>query len=315
METTPATLFYSAPLTPGGREDNWQCDAASHPPDVISNFLTVKTKVEVGDVRTAEDLHPTIDACGFQKFDFPTRVDQKDFMNHGAGSIEAYIQETKDFLKDVLSADEVLHFDTCIRQKDTEAPVKLVDNPFVGPYQRVHVDQNPASARARLKHHAGPDREVRRFQIINVWRAFVEPVKNFPLALLDYRSLDPYVDLVVTRRILPEWMHERWVQDREGYSLKHREEHRWYHWSALTPKEVVIFKCHDSASRSLALSHQRTQSAAQGLADSSDAAPATDDELMDIAGLCPHTAFFDARGPATGHLRSSADLRFLVLYN
>jgi cephamycin C biosynthesis protein len=306
MENIPTTLFYSAPLTPGGREDNWQCDGATRPPEVICNFRTVGVKVGVGDVRTAEDLDPTLDTCGFQKFDFRTQVDQRDFLNHGPASIEAYVQETKSFLKDVLGADDILHFDTCVRQKDTEAPVKLVDNPFVGPYQRVHVDQNPTSARARLRHHAGATREVRRFQIINVWRALVEPVKNFPLALLDYRTLDPQADLVVTRRLLPEWMHERWVQDREGYSLKHRAEHRWYHWSALTPEEVVIFKCHDSASKSLALSERNAQTEDERASDSS---------LMDISGLCPHTAFFDSRGPAQGHLRSSADLRFLVLYN
>jgi cephamycin C biosynthesis protein len=249
-----------------------------------------------------------MDGWGFQKYDFPTQVDQKDFLNHGQASIEAYVEETKDFLKMALGADDVVHFDTCVRQKDTETPVKLVDNPFVGPYQRVHVDQNPASARARLGYHAGSARQVRRFQIINVWRAFVEPVKNFPLALLDYRSINPGEDLVVTRRILPEWMHQRWVQDREGYSLQHREAHRWYHWSALTPQEVVLFKCHDSASKSLALCHDGP--------DADDAATADSrDNGTDIAGLCPHTAFFDARGPAKGHLRSSADLRFLVLYN
>jgi cephamycin C biosynthesis protein len=302
MENTPTTLFYSAPLTPGGREDNWQCDAASRPPEVICNFLTVGIDLGVNDLRTVQGEQPTLDGWGFQKFDFPTAVDQQDFINYGDASIEAYIAETKDFLKRTLGADNVVHFDTCIRQKDTEAAVKLVNNPFVGPYQRVHVDQNPTSAQARLDHHVGPGTQVSRFQIINVWRAFVEPVKNFPLALLDYRSLDPVEDLVVTRRILPEWMHQRWVQDREGFSLKHRDTHRWYHWSGLTPDEVVLFKCHDSASRSLITSHGSVEKGREG-------------GLMDVAGVCPHTAFFDAQGPSVGHLRSSADLRFLVLYN
>lgn len=321
METTPATLFYSAPLTPGGRVDNWHYDAVSRPPDTIKNFLAVKINVDVGDVRKAEDINPTIDVCGFQKFDFPSRVDQKNFMRHGADSIEAYIQETGNFLKDALGADDVLHFDTCIRQRDTEAPANIKDDPFVGPYQRVHVDQNPASALARLKYHGGPDLKPRRFQIINVWRPFIEPVRNFPLALLDYRSLDPYEDLVITRRMLPDWMHKNYAQDLEGYSVKHNERHRWYHWSALTPEEVVIFKCHDSASKSLILSHQRALKIEQALAEGSDIRtvqtdlPSLEGELMDIAGVCPHTAFFDEQGPATGHLRSSADLRFLVLYN
>lgn len=327
METTSATLFYSAPLTPGGREDNWRYDGVRSPPEVFTNFLRVGVEVEVTDVRTAQDLNPTIDTCGFQKFDFPSRVDQKDFMNYGAGSIDAYVQETMNFLKDALGADEVLHFDTCIRKRDTENPVKPKDDPFVGPYQRVHVDQNPASALARLKYHGGPDRKPRRFQIINVWRAFIEPVRNFPFAVLDYRSLDPYEDLVITRRFLPGWMHKNYAQDREGYSLKYNERHRWHHWSAMAPEELLIFKCHDSASKSLILSHRRAAlRVEQGLAESSDIGalqdilPSLDNELLDselidVAGVCPHSAFFNVNGPATGHLRSSADLRFLVLYN
>lgn len=302
MESAPTTLYYSAPLTPGGRVDNWQCDAATRPPEVICNFRTVGVELGVNDLRTAPDLSPTLDGWGFQKYDAPTAVDQKDFLEYGNASIEAYIEETKDLLKNVLGADDVVHFDTCIRQKDTESAVKLVNNPFVGPYQRVHVDQNPTSAQARLDHHASHARHVSRFQIINVWRAFVEPVKNFPLALLDYRTVDPVEDLVVTRRILPEWMHQRWVQDREGFSLKHSDAHRWYHWSGLMPEEVILFKCHDSASKSLLASHGSVPAG-------------TDSGLRDVAGVCAHTAFFNAQGPATGHLRSSADLRFLVLYN
>ena len=150
--------------------------------------------------------------------------------------------------------------------------------------------------------------DFRRFQILNIWRPLIEPVRNYPLALCDYRSLDPQTDLVTTRRILPEWMHKLWVQDREGYSLKHRACHGWYHWGGLTPEELIVFKCHDSASTSLALceaSHEaRTQRTSGGQQFS----------LLDVAGLCPHTAFFDPRGHSTGHLRSSIDVRVLVLY-
>ncbi|MCD9006292.1 hypothetical protein LDO31_08595 [Luteimonas sp. XNQY3] len=302
METVSTTLYYSAPLTPGGREDNWQCDAATNPPAVICNFLTVGVELGVTDLRSARDAHPTLDSAGFQKFDVPTAVDQQGFLDYDNAAMEHYIAETVEFLRAHLGADDVIHFDTCIRRKDTRTEVKLVSNPFVGPYQRVHVDQDPVSAQARIDHHVGRDRRFRRFQIINVWRAFLDPVKNYSLALLDYRSIDPSADLVVTQRILPDWMHQRWVQDREGFSLKHKDSHRWYHWSGLGPGELVLFKCHDSASDSLMKAH--------GGSVARDG-----QERLDVAGVCPHTAFFDPHGPSEGHLRSSADLRFLVLYN
>ncbi|WP_439373840.1 CmcJ/NvfI family oxidoreductase [Bradyrhizobium sp. DASA03120] len=302
METTPTTLYYSAPLAPGGREDNWECDAATQPPTVLCNFrLSVEVNVGVLDLRTADD-QPTLDGWGFEKHLFPTRVDQRGLIDHVSPTIEEYQHEIVGALRRLLNADDVVLFDTVVRHKDTEEPVKMIDSPFVGPYMRVHVDQNPRSAWARLGHHGGPNRVFRRFQILNAWRPLLEPVRNYPLALCDYRSLDPEVDLVTTRRVLPEWMHERWVQDREGYSLKHRPEHRWCHWSALTPDETIVFKCYDSASSSLALK-------ADGAIP-----PELEGELIEVAGLCPHSAFLDPYGPTKGHLRSSIEVRALVFY-
>ena len=302
MQITPTTLYYSAPLTPGGREDNWQCDAVTRPPEVLCNFLlSVEVNIGIFDLRTA-DIQPTLDEWGFEKHMFPTRVNQRDLIDHVPASFEDYKEEITAFLKTLLKADDVVLFDTVVRHKDTEEPVKLIDSPFVGPYMRVHVDQNPRSAWARMEHHGGSNREFRRFQILNVWRPLLKPVRNYPLALCDYRSLDPQVDLVTTRRILPKWMHERWVQDREGYSLKYRPEHRWCHWSALAPEEAIVFKCYDTASKSLALKEDG------GIPKSLECG------LVEVAGLCPHSAFFDPQGPGKGHLRSSVEVRALVLY-
>ena len=307
MEWASGTLYYSAPLTPGGREDNWHYDAVSKPPSVLSNFLTVGIETGVADLRST-NLKPTLDLWGFEKYEFPTSVKQIDLSNSDPEAIDAYRDEITSYLKAVLGADDVVLFDTVVRHKDTEAPAKPSGSPFVAPYMRVHVDQNPRSALAQLKHHVGFRADLRRFQILNVWRPLIIPVKNYPLALCDYQSLNPHKDLIATRRLLPEWMHELWVQDREGYSLKHRAEHRWYYWKFLMPNEAIVFKCHDSASTSLALGQEGRHARKQDIPDSIEFS------LLDVSGLCPHTAFFDPRSPDRGHLRSSVDVRVLALY-
>ncbi|MGJ4931577.1 CmcJ/NvfI family oxidoreductase [Bradyrhizobium sp. HKCCYLS2038] len=308
MEMACGTLYYSAPLTPGGREDNWHYDAVSDPPNVTSNFLTTGIDVDVTDLRSVA-LRPTLDVWGFEKLDFPTGVNQADLSDSDPEAINAYCDETTSYLKAVLGADEVVLFDTVIRHKDTESPAKPNGSPFVAPYMRVHVDQNPRSALARLKHHVGFDAKLRRFQILNVWRPLVIPVRNYPLALCDYQTLNPERDLISTRRLLPEWMHELWVQDREGYSLKHHPNHRWYYWRHLTPDEAIVFKCHDSASISLALGPEGRDARKQDLVGSAEF------DLLDVSGVCPHTAFFDPLSQDQGHLRSSVDVRMLALYN
>jgi cephamycin C biosynthesis protein len=307
LETASGILYYSAPLIPGGREDDWHYDAVSDPPNVLSNFLTIAIEAEIADLRS-KDFKPTLDLWGFEKYEFSTTVNQVDLSNSDPEAIDAYRDETTSYLKAVLGADDVVLFDTVVRNKDTEAPVKPSASPFVGPYMRVHVDQNPRSALARLKHHVGFRAGLRRFQILNVWRPLIIPVKNYPLALCDYQSLNPHKDLIATRRLLPEWMHELWVQDREGYSLKHSAEHRWYYWKFLTPSEAIVFKCHDSASTSLALGQEGRDARSQDMPNSIEFS------LLDVSGLCPHTAFFDRRSPDQGHLRSSVDVRVLALY-
>jgi cephamycin C biosynthesis protein len=307
MAAASAELYYSAALTPGGREDNWHYDAVSDPPKVVSNFLTVGIEVDIHDLREF-NVQPVLDLWGFEKRDFSTRVDETELANSDPQAIEAYRDETISYLKAILNADEVVLFDTVVRHKDTEALPKSSGSPFEGPYMRVHVDQNPRSALARLTHHVGPCAGLRRFQILNFWRPLVAPVRNYPLALCDYRSLDIQRDLINTRRLLPEWMHALWVQDREGYSLKHSAEHSWYYWSSLSPSEAVVFKCYDSASISLALGKEGRD------ARRYDEFGHDEFTSANVSGLCPHTAFFDREAPNEGHLRSSVDVRVLALY-
>jgi cephamycin C biosynthesis protein len=195
-------------------------------------------------------------------------------------------------LKARTGADEVVIFDATSRYQDAEFPP-------TGPNQlahlRVHVDQNPSSAQARVTLHTGAATNwtLRRVQIVNLWRPLLAPVRNYPLALCDYRTVDPMADLVTTRLLFPPWL-----KDRENYSVTYSPRHRWYYWSALTPDEVLVFKCYDSASRTLAC--------ANGEPDRPD--------LRDVAGLCPHTAVVDPAGPTDGRLRTSLELRALALY-
>ena len=57
MSTVLTLLYYSAPLTPMGREDNWVIDALSRPPEVIWNFRKVAIETAVTDWRKRRDLY------------------------------------------------------------------------------------------------------------------------------------------------------------------------------------------------------------------------------------------------------------------
>lgn len=290
MPTVSSLLYYSAPLTPAGRDDNWCIDAVSRPPEVLFNFRKVATETVVTELRDST-IRPELDDMGFEKVVRPTRVDQRSLLEGHAPSLEHYRRETGELLTSLTGADEVRFFDATVRRKDANAPR---DASHQSPHLRVHVDQSPKSARARAADHSGSGHRFSRFQIVNVWRPLIEPVRNFPLAMCDYRSLDLSTDLVTTRLNFPAWL-----KDRENYSVKYNPGHRWHYWEALSPDEAIVFKCYDSASRGLALAREDVGRR----------------NLIDVAGLCPHTAFFDAKGPTTGHLRTSLEMRALLFYH
>jgi cephamycin C biosynthesis protein len=296
MADVSATLHYSAPLTPGGPVDDWVIDAVSRPPETLWNFRQVAVETAITDLRAGGPT-PRLDDMGFERVVAPTCVDQRALSlveceaEQVVPALAAYQAETEVWLVCLTRADAVVFFDATLRHEDTTIPRAPTVH---SPHMRVHVDQNPRSARVRATNHGGADRQFRRFQIVNIWRPLLESVRNYPLALCDYRSLDVAVDLVPTRLRFPPWL-----KDRENYSVQRDARHRWYYWGALSPDEVLVFKCYDSASRSLALASEGTERAG----------------LLDVAGLCPHSAFFDRGGPVSGHLRTSLELRALLFYD
>jgi cephamycin C biosynthesis protein len=287
MSTTSTQLYYSAPLVPGGRADDWCIDAVSRPPEVLFNFRKVAVESEITDLRHG-GLQPRLDVTGFERAVAPTRVDHRALAAKSEAALAQYQEETAELLISLTGADEVEFFDATVRREVSDED-RAAENQSA--HQRVHVDQSARSALARAEHHRA-GRGFSRFQIVNTWRPLLRPVRNFPLAVCDFRSLDVATDLVPTRLDFPEWL-----RDRENYSVRHNPDHRWYYWDALTPDEALLFKCHDSASRDLA----------------PDGAPGA--RLADVAGLCPHTAFFDEDGPSTGHLRVSLELRALLFHD
>ncbi|TFY50331.1 hypothetical protein EVJ58_g11093, partial [Rhodofomes roseus] len=104
------------------------------------------------------------------------------------------------------------------------------------------------------------------------------PAYDWPLALCDYRSVDPKTDLVATDLIYP---------DRKGEtnSVKFNPNHKWKYLRGMTPEEFVFIKCFDSK---------------------------TEDNT---AVLTPHTAFQDPSTPKDAPFRESIELRLLVFYD
>jgi hypothetical protein len=208
---------------------------AKHEIDQPMNRVTV----EVADARGREDAdaprefgqHPS----GFELLEFPSRV--TDFLDSKQIE-EIYEPEVIDFLKRTTGASRVHLFDHTVRASDPELreiknlrePATLVHNDYTSKSGFVCLDENLGDDAEKLK--------KRRFQIVNVWRPLSDPVEDYPLALVDARSVSP-AQIVDTERRSPTHVGEIQL-------ALHDPAQRWFYYSAMRPHEVLMFKTFDS---------------------------------------------------------------------
>lgn len=294
-----ASLNYSKSISPssGFENDPWYIDTISCPMGTkFTNFKDNSIPVTITDIRGQENL-ATLDTTGFQTFLSSSSVPTSVLLSGNDDFIKkTYFPEVEAILKAITNADHVIFFDLTIRKSEDNS----MESPQLRePVLRVHVDQTPKAAHHRISLHVPKElRNFQRFQIINLWRPIANPVYDYPLAMLDFRSVDLNNDLVPTLLRYPDWL-----KDKETYAVKYNPNHKWYYWSHMEPTEVLLIKCYDSASRKLAQAKHNSllpnqQSPFQA----------------DIAGLSPHSAFFNEKDAMIGVPRQSIEVRAIVLH-
>jgi hypothetical protein len=184
-----------------------------------------------GEAGVEFGMHPS----GFDLLEFPTRV--SDFLDsEQVASI--YEAEIETFLKSVTGASRVHIFDHTVRASDPGLrELKHVREPA----SLVHNDYTANSGFVCLRENLGDEAEALakgRFQIVNVWRPLVDPVEDYPLAMVDARSIDA-ADLIDTERRAPNHIGEIQL-------AVHSPGQRWFYYSAMRPPEVLLFKTFDS---------------------------------------------------------------------
>lgn len=182
---------------------------------------------------------PTLEAEGVELVDaVSTFRETHDFYDPDVVRAQ-YYPEVEALVEHSTGAKRVIAFDHNLRSRalaqehlhGAQMPVVFAHNDYTedsGP-QRVR-DLVPEEAETLLQH---------RFAVINVWRPTRAPVEESPLAVLDAQSMGAN-DLVAMDLIYVDRMGE--IQ-----SLLFDENHRWLYYSHMTPDEVMLLKCYDSA--------------------------------------------------------------------
>lgn len=289
-----ASLYYSRAKM--GHSDNWYIDTITHPKgEKQSNFENYIVNVPIIDLRGQENF-ASLETTGFQTLAAPSSLHPSLFLSGNDDEIMAmYYPEVENILQRVTRADKIVIFNHVLRRNNPDSSTNPIPNSE--PVLRVHVDQTPKSAHDRLVYHVEDKyKNFKRFQLINVWRPIENIVYDYPLAMADFRTINVDQDLVATELKYPSWL-----MDKETYAVKYNSSHKWYYWSHMTPEEVLLIKCYDSASLKLTRLKKNWETMNENSSE-------------DIAGLAPHTAFLNEKDAALNIKRHSIEVRAIVLH-
>jgi hypothetical protein len=234
--TVSATLNY---LAPGSRRNRLYVALGGH----LTTTEYAPTTVAISNGR------PHLADFGLDRSGFTLlkhRSDVKDF-GDAAELEQVYVPEARDLVKQATNADEVVSLGWVIRR------VNMDLDGAQPPASDVHVDMHPGRADARLSAASPREEPYRRAIMTSLWRTFSPPPQDWPLALLDYRSVDdaegePNLLLFVDK--LPDPDHVPDIADPDqqpaGSIFAHRPAHRWWFFPDLRADEALLFKLHDT---------------------------------------------------------------------
>lgn len=235
--TVSALLNFYSPPADGSAPYNY----VETPPEGVprSNFGTEVKEVSIKDMRGSESRFD-INKHAFLPIqsNHITQASVADFSSDAAIE-KSYYPEVEKLLLSYLpgSPSRVLIFDHTVRRAEPNA--------HRAPVMRTHIDQTPASAEARVRHHLPEEADQLlkgRYRLVNVWRPLNGTVESSPLGVADSSTV-PEDGLVSVEHRYP---------DRTGATagVKFNESTQWYYWSGMDDEERLFLQCFDSESRS-----------------------------------------------------------------
>ncbi|EMD58412.1 hypothetical protein COCSADRAFT_103961 [Bipolaris sorokiniana ND90Pr] len=243
------------------------------------NFSYNAEKVQVQDARPTKNQF-SLDTHGFAHADDPEgEAFVEQLRNNEEGAKERYYEHLENLIKKHTGASRVVVFDHTMRRRDPSLAGKNPDG-REQPAAYVHVDQGPVGAARRVHQHLGyeSDRLLKgRVQIINVWRPLNGPVRDWPLATMDFTSLKP-------ANYHPTNLYRNRFELRgQSCNISHRSDQRWYYLEGQKNSEVTFIKIWDNKPNV-------------------------------SAKACAHCAFEHPDTPKNAVLRESIEVRCIVFY-
>ncbi|KAI4287470.1 MAG: hypothetical protein L6R35_003276, partial [Caloplaca aegaea] len=226
------------------REKPYQMDHTVHRPDGIgfANHELERHPITVLDIRNRQK--PSIERNGFCIVKANTTLSADQASNARTPAMSKYLDEIERLLyREFPEYSRIEVLDWGIRKRSPDYPAKIDnDAVFEQPAALPHSDFSTRGAFLHLseafpgqeKHFADKD-----YDLINVWRVLVGPNNDWPLAMLDFQSVN------IKNDVLPnDCLHYSSVG--ENQILHSSKDHKWYYLSAQEETELLLFRNADS---------------------------------------------------------------------
>ena len=235
--TVPGILNFYVPPKDGSAPYNY----VEQPPEGVprNNFDFEAKEVSIKDMRGAESTFDLNKHAFLPLVSNPiTEASTADFTDDES-TRKTYYPEVEKLLLTYLpgSPKRILIFDHTIRRSQPNAHRE--------PVMRTHIDQTPASAEARVRHHLPDEADTLlqgRYRLVNVWRPLNGAVESKPLGVADSTTVSDEGLVSIEHR----------YPDRTGATagVRFDERMQWYYWSGMGDQERLLLQCFDSESRS-----------------------------------------------------------------
>jgi hypothetical protein len=206
------------------------------------NFGVHTQDVHINDLRGNESSF-SLNESGFVVLpSIPSSLSYDDWENDDTVKQKYYPEVEKLLLDNVPGANRIFLFDHTIRRTRPDANR--------APVTRAHIDQTTKSAAQRVSNHMGEDAEkllAGRYRIINVWRPLKGPIKAFPLAMADSKSVTNH-DLVPVEHRYPN-------MTGETAGVRHADGQQWWYLSGMNTDERILLQCFDSQGGKARVAH------------------------------------------------------------
>ncbi|KAI1205233.1 uncharacterized protein F4807DRAFT_291240 [Annulohypoxylon truncatum] len=243
-----------------------------------SNLRTLHEPVTVHDIRGKENAY-TLEQNGFQLVKEEAFGTSKDFEDD-SWIMKEYEPKVKEIIKRATGAERVEIFDfTKRKMMPGFEPGSYGTKSASSPIPTAHCDNTLGSCLRRVMRDMGDEATIllkERVQIINLWRPLSGPIKDWPLAVCDYSSID-HRDMIATDMIFPHY-------DGEVFSMIHNKNQRWFYLSDQNPDELWLLKCAET------------------------------DQSVGMAKLCAHGSFRMKNLPLEFTPRESIEFRTMVFF-